>query len=62
VELDGPWLQFALAKQVGLIRAEVVLIQLVGRPLEVSGEPFGVAPSAVEIQRRLGDILRDVLH
>jgi hypothetical protein len=23
---------------------------------------IGVAPSAVEIQRRLGDILRDVLH
>ena len=26
------------------------------------GDPIGVAPSAVEIQRRLGDILRDVLH
>ena len=31
--------------------------------VEMDGEHVvGVAPVAVEIQRRLGDILRDVLH
>ena len=40
VQLHGPRLQLPLAQQIGLIRAQVVLIQLVGRPLEVLGELF----------------------
>jgi hypothetical protein len=32
------------------------------QPNDLVGTWGGVAPSAVEIQRRLGDILRDVLH
>jgi hypothetical protein len=40
MKLHRPRLQLALAQQVRLIRAEVVLIQLVGRALEVFGEPF----------------------
>ena len=45
MELHRPRLEFAVAQQVGLILAQVRLIELVGRPVKMLGEPLDGQPS-----------------
>ena len=40
MELYRPRLELSIAQEIGLILAQVVLIQLIWRPVEILGEPF----------------------
>lgn len=53
-----------LSHQQDVSAFDIAVVVLVARSNSINDlRPLaGVAPSAVEIQRRLGDILRDVLH
>jgi hypothetical protein len=67
MKLHGARLEFPVAQQVRLIRAQVVLIQLVWRPVEMLGEAFnrlevvlngglGVVPPLEFLQHRLSEM------
>ena len=62
MELHRPRLQLPLAEQIGLIRPKVGLIQLVGWPLDMSGELLNGADIRLDRRGRVVATLKLVQH